>query len=527
MGGQERRLLPSSAKTSTTPLHQNLAVVLRDDSDWLSHIRALQETDVLILLTPMVVPISEDIKDSSDPFEKLGRSLAQRHQRIRQIPYTKRYYQKAKCESPKLTATRNGITSTHIGFIKRRHVVILCFAVQPDEQINLEVGAIAFAVNDNKPCIIVVCCSPIDPKQNIPFPTVIQTAGYSPSALEATAKLIFGENAHLSGSQSLQTVPPQAGFSIDTQIPKAWNVEEWNSARDAKGVHNLWLQCINPKFIIDQGTLVRLLNRPGYAKHYVVRDPEGGHLLGFCATYLSYVDREGEKLIASLAVLLIPPAYRSKGIGLSLHKHGMTQLQRTRGVTRLQLGSTYPRLFYGPPCDIYINKQWFGRRGWQLNSSLVHDLILFCGDWPASVNLPPIENVTFQQCVHEKMDEVLALVEKAAVRQSKTGWFDQYWSLMDSPNIKDILIGVEKGTIIAAALTYTPGNQISSNLPWAGLIGSDVGGVTCICLYRKQKHFLEAERLREFQTFFGFGSLESIQVTSLKIVYLCGVLKAR
>lgn len=489
--GQERRPLPSSAKASTTSLHQNLAVVLRDDSDWLSHIRALQETDVIILLTPVVIPISQDIEDTSDPFEKLGRSLANRHQRIRQIPYTKRYYTKAKYGILLLTTTRNGITSTHIGFIKRGNVVILCFAVQPDEQINLEIGSIAFAINDNKPCIIVVCCSPINPKQNIPFPTVIQTAGYSPSALEATAKLIFGGNAQVPTSR-----PPQTGLSQSrpsvAQVPRSWQVEEWNQGKDAKGVHNLWMQCISPKFIIDQETLTRLLHRPGYAKHYVVRDPEGGHLLGFCATYLSYVDREGEKLIASLAVLLIPPAYRSKGIGLSLHKHGIAQLQSTRGVTRLQLGSTYPRIFYGPPSDVYINEQWFGRRGWQLNSSPVQDLILFCEDWPASVNLPPTENITYQQCTQDRMDEVLALVEKSAVSQSKTGWFDQYWALMDSLNVKDILIGMEKGTIVAAALTYTPDSQISANLPWAGLIGSDVGGVTCVCLYRKQKLFLQA-----------------------------------
>ena len=256
------------------------------------------------------------------------------------------------------------------------------------------------------------------------------------------------------------------------------------------------MQCISPKFIIDQDTLTQLLHRPGYAKHYVVRDPENGQLLGFCATYLSYVDRAGEKLIASLAVMLIPPANRSKGIGLSLHTHGISSLKKTRGVVALQLGSIYPRIFYGPPFDMYINEHWFERRGWKLNSGLAQDLILACDDWPTSVNLPATDNIIYQQCTQDKMDEVLLLVEKAAARQSKTGWFDQYWSLMDSPNVRDILIGIGNGSIVAAALTYTPGSQVSSNLPWAALVGSEVGGITCVCLRRKCCFgFLSIEKL--------------------------------
>jgi hypothetical protein len=69
----------------------SLAVVYRDATDWLPKIRTLQETDVIILLTPVVIPISPDPTDISDPFEPLGRSLAKRHARIRQVPYTQRW----------------------------------------------------------------------------------------------------------------------------------------------------------------------------------------------------------------------------------------------------------------------------------------------------------------------------------------------------------------------------------------------------------------------------------------------------
>ncbi|EHK99993.1 hypothetical protein M7I_4076 [Glarea lozoyensis 74030] len=45
---------------------------------------------------------------------------------------------------------------------------------------------------------------------------------------------------------------------------------------------------------------------------------------------------------------------------------------------------------------------------------------------------------------------------------------------------------VADNVVVATALTYTPscGSPIPSNLPWAGRIGDDVGGVTCICISR-------------------------------------------
>jgi len=210
----------------------------------------------------------------------------------------------------------------------------------------------------------VVCCNPTDISQAIPFPTVIQTLNYSPSALEATAALIFGEL-----SQPVSGGLPEPADETQRQI-RLWPVEQWNEARDLTNVSSLWGECISDRFAIDQHTLASILRRPGYAKHYVVRESRNGEILGFCATYLSYVDKEGENLIASLAILLVRSSNRQQGIGLSLHNHAIGQLKRTRGVIRLQLGSTFPRIFYGPPSNMHLNEEWFRRRGWQLNKAV-------------------------------------------------------------------------------------------------------------------------------------------------------------
>ncbi|KAE9374486.1 hypothetical protein N431DRAFT_455239 [Stipitochalara longipes BDJ] len=451
--------------------------LLRDAPNWLSAVRNLRETDVIVLLTPVVIPISHNPTDTSDPFEPLGRSLAKRHSRVRQIPYTQ----------------RNGITSTHLGFIKRGHVIILCFAPDPSQQLQQEFAEVTFALSDNKPCIIVVCCKPADISQALLFPTVIQTVDYSPSALEATAALIFGEGPQLLGDTPLEPtndVQPRA---------RLWAVEQWNEVRDMTNVLGLWNECISSRFAIDERTLASLLRRPGYAKHYVVRDPRNGEILGFCATYLSYVDKEGENLIASLAVLLVRYSSRQQGVGLSLHSHAISQLKRTRGVMRLQLGSTFPRIFYGPSSEMQLNEEWFRRRGWQLNKpnvpgqgQIVRDMILDFANWRYAEEHQRLESVSFRLCTQEDMVGVLEIVETTSAKQAKMGWYDQYLSLMNGPNVKDVVLGTDDDKVIAIGLTYTPscGSQIASNLPWAGRIGNEVGGVTCICLPQLRALFI-------------------------------------
>jgi GNAT superfamily N-acetyltransferase len=258
-------------------------------------------------------------------------------------------------------------------------------------------------------------------------------------------------------------------------------------------VLGIWSECVSPRFSLDRRTLASLLRRPGYAKHYVVRDSRSEELLGFCATYLSYVDKEGEKLIASLAILLVRPTSRLQGVGLSLHSHAIGQLKRIRGVIRLQLGSTFPRILHGPPSDMHINEEWFRHRGWLLNKEIpgqgqvTHDLVLDFEMWRFPANLSLSEAIKFRLCTQGDLISVLRLVEKTSALQGKVGWFDQYSSLMNGPNVKDVVLGFESNDIVAAGLTYTPscGSQIASNLPWAGRIGNDVGGVTCICISRK------------------------------------------
>jgi hypothetical protein len=86
------------------------------------------------------------------------------------------------------------------------------------------------------------------------------------------------------------------------------------------------------------------------------------------------------------------------------------------------------------------------------------------------------------------MERVLQLVESNIQREHKMGRFDQYSNLVGDPNVKDIAVGIEAGTLTAVALTYTPSycSPTSLDLPWPRQIGDHVGGVTCICIPGKE-----------------------------------------
>ncbi len=446
---------------------------MQDSQSCIPLTNRLKDRDIILLLTPGVAPdpSSEpyDLENPpADPFEPLGKALARRHPWVRHVPYV----------------PRNGITGTHVVHIRLAAVVIFVVSGPPrhGQPSQVALAEITKSLCEHRPHIVLACCDTqeLGPLEES-FPTTVKVPTFTPSDLESAANALFAEPQRPS--------PKTPNMQNLLQSPQAWPVTVWDGNRDPSEVLDLWSQCVPKKFHLGRSQFQSLLRRDGYAMHYVVREPGTSHLLGFCATYTTYADCGGERLLGSLAVLIVHPSHRQRGIGFSLHEHALRQLAKTRGVCRMQLGSAFPRLLYGVPIDS-PSEDWFRRRGWPVQpmsatpgaGQEICDWILTIKDWPATGPAPP--NLSFRPCELDEFETVLAFVEKHTRKQDNMGWYDQYAKFANTMNIRDIIVGFEDGTLIAVALTYAKntGSPAAEDLPWASAIGDDVGGVTCVCL---------------------------------------------
>jgi hypothetical protein len=102
-------------------------------------------------------------------------------------------------------------------------------------------------------------------------------------------------------------------------------------------------------------------------------------------------------------------------------------------------------------------------------------MLLSLNDWKYPATKSPMH---FYICA-QHIAKALELVEEELSHKKNMGWFDQYSRLINDVNIKDIILALDSGSIIAVVLTYTPscGSPTTSNLPWADRIENDVGGI--------------------------------------------------
>jgi len=443
-------------------------VVIHQSQPYLPLTNLLKEGDLLLLLTPGIPPdprLGHNV--TTDPFEPLGKALAKYHPWVRHVPYL----------------PRNGITGTHVVHIQLAAVVIFVISGPPvnGQPSQVSMAEITRSICDHKPQVIVACCNVRElAGLDTSFPAVVQIPNHSSAELEAAADLLFGE------TKKPPTAPQVQNLLVS---PKAWACGLWDKQYDTAAAYELWCQCLPKRFHLSQFVFQSLLCRDGYAMHYVVRESARSELIGFCAVYTTYANSDNEHLVGSIAAIIVRPSYRQRGVGLSLHKYAMTQLQKIRGVTRVQLGSTFPRLLYGLPVD-NPSEEWFRRRGWPIESGNpqpgtgqeVCDWFLRFKDWPATGAMPP--GLSFRPCGFDDSKAVLEIVSRESKRKDNMAWYDQYARLANTMNMQDIIVGLEGNTIVATALTYCKnvGSPVLEDLPWATTIEDDVGGVTCICI---------------------------------------------
>lgn len=463
------------------------ALLVQDVQDCVPLSKVIKEGDDVVLLTPVVAPIVQGHSaegNTRDPFEVFGRALLGQspRPRVHHVPYT----------------TRGGINETHFEIIESSQAKLVIFVIsgppssgqtsQVSMAEHLRTGA------GNWPLLILACFS-VDELEGLgtKFPTIVQASGYWPSALYDAAKLLFRGSPHSSSAtmKNLVLAPKTWQVGVITHLLELRPYEE--------AIHDLWNRTFGRDMSLSRFQMQSLLIRDGYAKHYTVCEPETGDLVGFCATYTTYANQGEERLVGSLALIIVKPEHRGRGVGRSLHDVAIKQLSRTRGVYRLQLGSTFPRLVYGLPVDS-ASEGWFRRRDWNFDQSSpgkgqeVCDWLLDFKNYPDQESPSLSSRLKFGPCQQADFTAVLDLVASESTRNNKMGWYDQYTQLNQPFLIKDVIVGAVGQIIVASAITYLPNseNPVAGDLPWAGTISGDTGGVTCICISEKDTSLVES-----------------------------------
>lgn len=429
--------------------------------------RILTEGDKITLINPHVEPPKTQNIDQ-DPFEPLGKWVARSQA----------------CGLLHATYSRlQSVNGNHMALIRKGDLLV--FPVSDSSQLEL---ADALCQGCNRPVIVILCYdADVETVRQFALQTVVQTHDYTESSLCAIHRLLVHG--------------------------PSWTVQDFDRTRDLDEAHRLWMASTEPRYHLDLRHFGSLIQRTGFSENYVVRNPATGDLVGFCATYTSFTGKNEGSRVRSVAALVVRAGLRGTGAGLALYDAARGGTRRIRGIRHLQLGTSFPRLLYGVPAD-HGDLAWFQGRGWTLNQSgpgagrIVADWVLRFADSP-QMNLASA-GLRFEWCRIADVPRVLEMISRESDRKSYFGWYDEYARTVDSSFMGDVLLGFEGTTLVASAITYVPssGSPIASDIPWAAVIGPDVGGISCICIKGSQvvpkPHFPKRSPLISLASLFFF-----------------------
>lgn len=396
--------LHPSHLTLSRQAYEGSVTVVRDKERLLPLSQSMEQTEELLLLTPLVKPLPAStatraiesnhtgsgnsgihdkwshrdrgaIMSGEGVFRELGKSLARaRNGKIMHTSYT-----------------ANGVRPVHENLINRASAIII---VTADANRNLYQSGFTKHVammcsmfragGQKKSLIVVSVSSPYDFAMDKTIGTYICTFDFTETAMQALVRALYGDfvpNGTLPGTlrKSKKVLKSR----------QQWLVENYEKGRDRNGLNDL-IRAIARASAPNLGFLktTSALSFEHYSDnveetHFVVRNSSTKALYGFCATY--YINGVG-----IVGALLVDPTKRNVSIGRSLHRRAMRNLMQKHGITRVQLGTSFPCVFLGIPADDSVAlKSWFANSGWdtQFPRRLTNMVVADVGSWTVPTGL--------------------------------------------------------------------------------------------------------------------------------------------
>ncbi|KAI9250017.1 glycoside hydrolase superfamily [Sporodiniella umbellata] len=295
-----------------------------------------------------------------------------------------------------------------------------------------------------------VVAAVINPYDLTVFPeisTYLVAYEYTPPAHEALVRLMLGEIAYRANRLPI-TLPTLA--------------EPYNP-QDLAGAYTLWSRvfCDWPLSLTGFEQVLSQLDGP----HWIVRDQ--GKIVGLGCT-----QRDNQ-----LALLMVDPAYRRRGIGGLLH----TQCEKSLTHPTVVVGATYPRFFCGVPEDQPEALAFFQRLGYQCKGK-VWDLMGDMSEYqiPQAIEARMREEGIEFSLIGEDGEALLRFQEKYF-----SFWLATYQHHLALGDTQDLLVARDRqGEIVASLVLYTAegSHPARTDLIWreAALFGPKSGAMACV-----------------------------------------------
>lgn len=227
--------------------------------------------------------------------------------------------------------------------------------------------------------------------------------------------------------------------------------------------------------------------------HFVVRNSSTNVLYGFAATF-------SIKDTGIIAAIFVNSAKRNLSIGRSLYRRCVMHLKNTPGVSKIQIGSSFPGVFLGVPLEDGSIMKWFTRMGWSTRSSRkLSNLVI---DNINSWNMPEDivqdikrANITFdlvQDAAQPESDALMGLVE----RHASPDVAELYaFALRGSKSCGIVRARDAGGAIVGTAILCAPRSPAASFIPALASAEGDIGGIISPLTYQTSNSSLILQAL--------------------------------
>lgn len=217
------------------------------------------------------------------------------------------------------------------------------------------------STGQKKALVVVAVSSPYDFAMDKSIGSYMCTFDFTETAMAALVRALHGE---FSPQGSIPGTMRKSKKVVKNR--QRWLVEDYQRERDGQVLNELLKTLSRTStpslpYSASNAHSFELFNPNVQEAHFVVRNSSTQALYGFVATY--YTNGQG-----AIGAIFVDPAKRNVSIGTSLHRRAMRALLSHKGLTKVQLGISFPGTFLGIPVEENGSaKTWFANVGWDVS----------------------------------------------------------------------------------------------------------------------------------------------------------------